>query len=306
MKTNGSRIRDLRGAQGLTQEMLARLSGLSVRTVKASESGEIGTRSLGKLAAALNVEPMELLDDFAELPSLREFPRFLLQQVFPGSDHDTVDLLRRGAVAEIRSDFESARALFEEALETQTDDDLDSKAQVIIRCATALDNARRSREALDMLQPLLKDNRWQRVKPWIMKWLKYYIALAHRRIAENSDSESEDNLTQAEKGFREIQATGEPAQRIAATHQLGCVFWVRANRARSKRQKSTSLRQAVRHFEEARRRWQNIGNFREGYALRRLADIAEIQQHRLMAHTYLVDALEVFVRHDCYRYREEV
>jgi len=53
-------------------------------------------------------------------------------------------------------------------------------------------------------------------------------------------------------------------------------------------------------------RWRKTGNFREGYALRRLADIAEIQEDMLKAHSYLVDAFEVFVRHDCYRYRDEV
>jgi tetratricopeptide (TPR) repeat protein len=220
-----------------------------------------------------------------------------------------MEILREGAVADMSNDFATARARFEEALQTVPSGDLDGKAHIIIRCATALDNNRNSVEALSLLRPLLEEKQWHVLQPKIVKWLKYHVALAHRRIAESleiNDDVVTGNLDTADVLFKEVESTGETGQRIAATHQLGCVLWVRAAKAYAVRERTTLLEKAQGCFRQAAKKWQAAGNFREGYALRRLAEIAESQGEHVRAHNLLLDALEVFVRHDCYRYRDEV
>jgi len=84
------------------------------------------------------------------------------------------------------------------------------------------------------------------------------------------------------------------------------LFLVRASCETANKRSAALLRTAYKHFESAARRWRKMENFREGYALRRLAEIAQQEGHLLDAHRDLMAALEVFVRHDCYRYADEV
>lgn len=59
----GERIRELRGAKGWTQQMLADHSGVERAHLTKLEEGkrEAGLRTLEKIAVALDVEPFELL-----------------------------------------------------------------------------------------------------------------------------------------------------------------------------------------------------------------------------------------------------
>jgi len=70
----GSRIKALRKRKGISQEMLAELSGLSLRTVQRIENGETQPKaySLQEIAKALAVSPDELMDW-----SIQEDPKFL-------------------------------------------------------------------------------------------------------------------------------------------------------------------------------------------------------------------------------------
>jgi transcriptional regulator with XRE-family HTH domain len=66
MKNNvlASRIKNLRIRKGFSQEQLAEISGLSLRTIQRIENGETEPRgdSLIRLAAAFEVSPDEILD----------------------------------------------------------------------------------------------------------------------------------------------------------------------------------------------------------------------------------------------------
>lgn len=64
----GSHLRDLRQAQGITQEALAERAGLHPTYIGGIERGErnLGLSNLLKLAAALGVRPSVLLSIFDE------------------------------------------------------------------------------------------------------------------------------------------------------------------------------------------------------------------------------------------------
>ena len=66
MKENklGKQIKELRNKQGLSQELLAENSGLSLRTIQRIENGETEPRgdTLKRLAGTLNIAPDDLLD----------------------------------------------------------------------------------------------------------------------------------------------------------------------------------------------------------------------------------------------------
>lgn len=70
----GLRIKELRKQKGMSQELLAEESGLSLRTIQRIENGETNPtgESLKRLSNALNVNPDELIDW-----SIKEDKRYL-------------------------------------------------------------------------------------------------------------------------------------------------------------------------------------------------------------------------------------
>ena len=58
------RVKELRNQKGMSQELLAEASGLSLRTIQRIENGETNPAgdTLQRLSAALNVNPDELID----------------------------------------------------------------------------------------------------------------------------------------------------------------------------------------------------------------------------------------------------
>jgi len=58
------RVKELRNQKGMSQEILAEASGLSLRTIQRIENGETNPAgdTLQRLSAALNVNPDELID----------------------------------------------------------------------------------------------------------------------------------------------------------------------------------------------------------------------------------------------------
>ena len=64
--TTGQKLRRLRRGSAMTQEQLAKASGVSPSTIVAIERGERSNPhpgTLGKLAKALEVSPADLLED---------------------------------------------------------------------------------------------------------------------------------------------------------------------------------------------------------------------------------------------------
>jgi len=71
IKTNGPRLRELREGRHWTQEQLAEVSGVGLRTIQRAERGEaLDARSLSTLAEALGADPSELL--LPEAPRTQE------------------------------------------------------------------------------------------------------------------------------------------------------------------------------------------------------------------------------------------
>ncbi len=67
MQVSASKLKVLRGEHGWSQEKLAALSGLSLRTIQRIEKdGQCSVESKLALTAAFNVSPCELLEDYRE------------------------------------------------------------------------------------------------------------------------------------------------------------------------------------------------------------------------------------------------
>ena len=308
MVVDGKRFRERRKRAGLTQVTLAERAGVSLSTVKSAErERSLGHESLRRLALALGCQLASLLRDIKRFPK-RDIPRFLLQQSFPEARYKVVQALREGAVDDMRREFDSARLRYEQALERHVGGDPTETRQVIIRSAISLDNAGQSAQALKMLENEIHGQPWPKNEEPLLMWFKYHAGLARRRLAEAemAGAERQKHLEEGETLLRQTESLGDPEQRIAAIHQLGCLYLVRARFESRKPQKRALLKRAARFFEDAAKKWRKKQNFREGYPLRRLADLARARRHERTAFAHLLSAFEVFVRHDCYRYADAV
>ena len=306
------RVRALRRERGLTQRELAELSGVSLRTVKTAEgSGRVGVATLRKLAEALDVETSRIAP---AVEAADEVPRFALQQVLPVKTSAPIArTIRRGAVEDMNSQFESAISRFRAALKkAASTGDFNQTAQLTVKLATTLDNAGDHERAVRTLERVLADAESSPRKilmPGIANWVRYHIGLGYRRWAEVTTRRSgdrEQRLRCAEREFVRLRRIAARRQATAATHQLGVVHLIRASEAASARPRSRHLAAAVLLFRNSARAWRQDQNFREGYSLRRLAEIAEFAGDGREACERLLDALELFAHHDCHRYRDEV
>lgn len=307
MAGDGRRFLERRKRAGLTQAGLAERAGVSLTTVKSAERGRsLGHESLRRLALALGCQPASLRG--SKRPPKHDIPRFLLQQSFPEVRYEIGEALREGAVDDMRREFDSARLRYERALKRHVGGDPSERRQVIIRSAISLDNAGQSAQALKMLEDEIHGHPWPKNEEPLLMWFKYHAGLAHRRLAEAEIdvAERQKHIEDCETLLRQAESLGNPEQRIAATHQLGCVYVVKARFERRKPQARALLKRASMFFENAGKKWRKRQNFREGYSLRRLADIAQARKHERTAFAHLLSAFEVFVRHDCHRYGDAV
>lgn len=78
---NKTLIADLRKQKGLTQEKLADISGLNVRTIQRLESGEDASlETLRSIAVALNVEVVELFESISSEERMEQIEAFSVKQ----------------------------------------------------------------------------------------------------------------------------------------------------------------------------------------------------------------------------------
>ena len=295
--------------RGMTQQTLASISGLSLRTVKSMESNDGGpasSRSISKLATALKVPFVDLVDDLGSAAFESTLSRVGMAQLFCDSEIPSAVATAEAVPEEMLSDFDGAPMRSEATLRLQPGSELDLKAHVTVRTAIALDEAGQSQTAIDLLVPLVTGSEWCQVKPLILRWAKYHLGLAYRRRAEQGVGEQDSLLSQAAKIFDEFQDSGDIQMRTAALHQRGCVSLARAKSSEGERASKAAWRDARRCFERAVEQWRRAGSFREGYSLRRLSEMAEKDGDLLAAHDLLVDSIAVFARHDCERYVADV
>jgi transcriptional regulator with XRE-family HTH domain len=303
MKIEGAKILVLREARCETRGDFAKACGVSASTIKYWERGKskrVLPATVYRICVRLQVRREQLLDLSDSDTGRKALPSFLAQQIVPVGPAGFLEMMREAAVADMKGDHRSAQLLYRGALVKIGDRNSAVKAQVMVRYMTSLDDSTACEEAARGLESEL---RRQPDGP-IAHWARYHLALAYRRMAERSKRSR--YLRTAERMFREVWSKGDFRQRVAAVHQLGCIVLVRASREDRAKSRAALLRRARRHFERAALRWRKSENFREGYALRRLAEIAEQEGDAAAAHRHLLGAFEVFVRHECYRYRDEV
>lgn len=303
MRIDSEKVKKLRETRGQTQARFAASCGVGESTIKYWEGGKSRRALPGTVLRVINrlgIRRARILSPYGQGSGPDELPRFLDQQNFPRSSPEIFEAVRKAAVEDMRADFTAASLRYEQALQTIGNRAAGEKAQLLVKYAASLDNSSRFEEAARLLEREFDRS----LTGPVAHWARYHLALAYRRIAERTKGES--YLDKAEVIFREVSKKGDERQRVAAGHQLGCVLLVRASRASNTKGKTALLRKARKHFEAAAGRWHREGNFREGYSLRRLAEIAALEEHPFEAHGRLLDAFEVFVRHDCYRYAREV
>jgi transcriptional regulator with XRE-family HTH domain len=303
MKIDGAKVRALREKRCQSRGDFAKACGVGESTIKYWELGKskrVLPSTVHRICVRLKVRREQLLDLSNSDTGRKALPSFLAQQIVPHGPAEFLEMMREAAIADMKGDHPSAQLLYRDALAKIGDRDAAAKAKVIVRYMTSLDDGEACEEAARGLE-----NELRRLPDGpIAHWARYHLALAYRRMAERSKGSS--YLRTAEKMFREVWSKGDSRQRVAAVHQLGCILLVRASREGRPKSWAALLGRARRHFERAALRWRETENFREGYALRRLAEIAEQEGDVAAAHRQLLGAFEVFVRHECYRYRDQV
>lgn len=303
MKIDRAKVRALREARCESRADFAKACGVGESTIKYWELGKskrVLPATVYRICVRLKVRREQLLDLSDSDTGRKALPSFLAQQIVPDGPAGFLEMMREAAIADMKGDHRSAQLLYRNALAKIGDRNASAKAQVMVRYMTSLDDSAACEEAARGLENEL---RRQPDGP-IAHWARYHLALAYRRMAERSKGSI--YLRTAERMFREVWSKGDSRQQVAAVHQLGCILLVRASREGRAKSRAALLRRSRLHFERAALRWRKTENFREGYALRRLAEIAAQEGDVATAHRQLLAAFEVFVRHECYRYRDEV
>ena len=313
MYMNGTKLIEQREKKGWNRAMLERKSGVSLRTIGSAErGGRVRPTTLRKLASALAVPPEYLLIDPKAWRNSDRFP-FLDQQEFPNEvEPEQAEILICAAKADMKERPNPESMNFDSALRA-TKLNLNAKAEIIVKYATALDNVGRNNVALSMVTDIVENPRWQRIHPWIRSWAKYHMAIADRRIAEKDRPNALRHLDQAERRLGEIlqdsrkeKSVTKKRQRTAARHQLGVIALERARRSPKKVTGLQHLEHADQHFMQAEKEWHKTSNYREGFAIRRRAEILELRGKRGEAIDLYLDALEIFLRFECSYYCDEI
>lgn len=300
-------LKRLRKSHGMTQRMLAKSAGCSLRTIKNAEAGQsISARTLSRIAACLGVAPVQLsVDPLPKLPV--QPPSFLAQQHFPiALDPHILESLQKAAAADMKRNYPSAQRILNELLQSDKQDEM-VRARILVRLASVLDNRGENSKAVGKLQELLQSPKAAKLPQEIYDWVRYHLAVAQRRLATQNGHPDRSLLGEAARTFQMIyDSTRMRDQRAACNHQLGVIALVRG-----KAEESTS--KARKHFHKARKLlflaaswWSSAHNFREGYSLRRLADLDYEEGKKLHGLKHLIDALVVFSHHGCDKYVEEV
>ena len=304
VRFNSYKLIAARNQRAWSRTELARLSEVSLRTICSLERNEKPPRpsTLLKLTRALKISPEALLT-FHE-------GTFLDQQEFPeGVGPEQADLLLSAASADMEASTDPGYWHFEEA-EKMTRDPND-KAEIKIKHATLSDNNGHSERAKRILNQVLKEPGFKNIEPWVKAWAKYHLAIAERRLATRQKPNILKQLNRAETLLKDIlvlssQSVRTRRQKIAARHQLGVIQLEKAQSTSNICDRIDHLDEAEKWFLEAEEAWRKSNNFREGYSLRRRAEIRAKQVRIPEAIDLYLDAYEVFLRFDCKRYCKEI
>ena len=306
--TDKQEIRRLRKSMGLTQRQLAAKAGVSIRVVKNAEAGRsIGARTARKLANSLRVQVPQLLGQGGESPIRDKRPPFMAEMRVPFDfDNTLLTQWHLAMLADMSGDYTSAEKLLKDLSSNQIHN-VGDQTEIMVKLATVRDNAGKSKEVIEELGNLLESDKWRRLPAEIYDWVRYHFALAYRRLAENRTPLNSEYLSLAQEIFSKIHAsTRNEHQQTACKHQLGVIAWVKSQQSTSKRVAKENRSRARAYFLEAAERWKKHDNFREGYSLRRLAALEYQEGGTRKAVELWLDSFEVFSRHGCARYREEV
>jgi tetratricopeptide (TPR) repeat protein len=282
---NGQKVWALRRKRWKNRQGFAAMCGVSERELAdiENEKRAVSMRTGKKVADALGTDVDSLKERqvwgdelaYVELSDL-------------AASHRTQ--ITRARVCDMAGDQRGAIFICNRILRASDQNNSASRAAVLILLATFLDNAGRHQEALDRLNP--HGDPWtERLPKRLVNWAAYHRAIAHRRLG---------HFDNAERELRPLLVDPTGELWAAAKHQLGVV-----HQERSRDKKGSLLDQALKHFLESRRCWQEEHNHREGFSLRRMAQSYAQMGDLAGSIRCFVDAIEVFARCRCKRYVTE-
>jgi tetratricopeptide (TPR) repeat protein len=266
------------------QKQLAGEARVALRSVTSLFKGNAVTYAVaGNLARALNLSVFALTEKhlhvgagWLDVPDL-------------GVTHER--LLIEALQKDMRGLHAEAARLCRRILRELPDLDDERRTFVRVKLATIIDNGGRHAEALALLETILNDaSLASRVPARVLFWAGYHRALSLRRLRR---------LDEAKKAFQTLLAKDNQHAVASINHQLGVVYLELAKQGKS------TLDEALSCLQKSREIWQRVGNHREGFSLRRLAEASALHGKLAKAVELYANAIAVFAFHQCARYVEQ-
>lgn len=306
----GSKIRDLRRAQELTQEDFEERSRdvgaeVSRRTLQDVERNirAVSARVRDDIARVLKVDPKDLVADTVHSPAAagQVDVEHELHVALPTPKLSSA--LRQQLIASIRLALSgrpenAARACRHILRQLSKEDAFEEYAAVLVKYVTFLDEAGQHRRALDEIEGLLNDIKdGHRCSKACRIWAEYHKGVCLRRLA----AADPDLFPAAANVLKRVEAEGG-AIGTAAVHQLAVVYLEEA-KTRAAKDAKRLLSKAEPLFRKAHAAWkrETSRSWRQGYPLRRLGQLYALQARHDEALTHYLDALEVFSCHHVLR-----
>ena len=297
---DGATVKARRESQGDTQESLAAATrgiardwnrkrrpeetarGISVRTINIIEQNHRAVKQeiARMLGEALGVDWKTLIASVVYQRGLSYLPLEGVRKEIRDGVKRAIQLSMYGdprkaaeCIAKLRRDLPALTA--------------NENATLIVKEASFRDESGEHLEAYRLLDALRKSADFDALPASTRNWAIYHAAIALRRL---------NRLDEALSTLEPLLIDKGDATWAAAMHQRGVVFLLKA-----KNGDASAIVEARNALETSRERWRHERNHREGFSLRRLAEVCVLEGRIAEAALCLFDAGAIFSASGCHR-----